>query len=104
MQAADNIPPQRSSRSDLTRAFAGSGRFGRLDPDFVVHRNPELLLAAEIDQSFVSTHARGGTGSGPVRRRQDDTDARRCAGDHEVQACLGAFLFFRDFVIGDGLL
>ena len=36
--------------------FAVSRRFSRLDSDFVVHRGPELLLAAEISFRRLNGH------------------------------------------------
>src|SRR5436190_21837209 len=41
-------------RSD--RPCAGLDRLGRLDSDVVVHRNPELLLAAEVSFSRLYGH------------------------------------------------
>ena len=96
-----------SPRGDIYRPL----RESRLNPD-----RPAQFPACHSQQSGVSvcnpsiaqlsvwTHARAGTGSDPIHRLHYDTDVRRCAEDHEMRARFGVFFFFRDLVIGDGLL
>src|SRR5438094_5510243 len=104
---ASSPDPHMSPRGDIYRPL----RESKLNPD-----RPAQFPACHSQQSGVSvcnpsiaqlsvwTHARAGTGSDPIHRLHYDTDVRRCAEDHEMRARFGVFFFFRDLVIGDGLL